>query len=313
MAERSKSRRGQLYYRLQPRGTSLKGWTSEGSSEKLPDGFVFAYANVHEVVGEWWMPDDVVRDDLVMVTFYGRGEFDPGDAEGVAVLPTSAGSREEVEVWLRAQAKKAEDPTYRRGFLEAVQDVKDARRRSKRDRTPADGRAKRNQIMTPLLVGAASVIEGLGKEAYEGSMKMDEYSPHGTILPEHALARMRRKRVGKLAFYDVWLVDGEVVRDEVDPSFQQGANPGRHVYVPESDLWLEQKLEVRTATAVLIHQAVELRSMRWQGLPYDEAHAVAEAEVRRYSKRARKMGEVRSMREVVLRAIEWLKEVGYVR
>ena len=96
----------QLYYRIQPKGLKLTH-RSEGSDAQLPRGYVFVYKNVEEVVSTeaWsWIRFEIHNGaDLEVVSLLGSGEFDPGDIEGVAVIPTSVRRREPLVQWLRAQ------------------------------------------------------------------------------------------------------------------------------------------------------------------------------------------------------------------
>lgn len=75
------------YFRLQPKGAPLT-WTSTTSGgPRLAKGFVFAYRydNPAEAL-EWWTVRDP-REEMEVVLFSGRGDYDPGDVEGVVVKP----------------------------------------------------------------------------------------------------------------------------------------------------------------------------------------------------------------------------------
>lgn len=94
----------QLYYRVQPKGLDL-AHTSEGSGSELPEGYVFVYKYPEEVVsaeGWSWIRMEIHGGaELEVVELFGSGEFDPGDAEGVAVIPTTVRRRAPIKVWLR--------------------------------------------------------------------------------------------------------------------------------------------------------------------------------------------------------------------
>ena len=51
---------------------------------------------------------------MEVLTFTGRDEYDPGDAEGVAVRPHKLLRRETPADWLRRMARFAKDPEHRR-------------------------------------------------------------------------------------------------------------------------------------------------------------------------------------------------------
>lgn len=128
------------YWRVQPKGAKLLGWTSSQSDyeEECPDcdepawaddeehcqtcsgrgyvdksslleGFVFAYDNAKFLDTEWgqeWLrgkkPQEVVE-------FEGSGEYNPGDFEGVAVKPTREISRSPLHTFRRRQLKRKAD------------------------------------------------------------------------------------------------------------------------------------------------------------------------------------------------------------
>ena len=103
------------YVRFQPPGLGLKH-TSEGSSTALPRGFVFAYNNLDEPLWGEWTPFSPGwrRKDLVVLTFTGSDEYDPGDAEGCAVRPGRLLHRESMINWLRRIGRTAKYSEHRR-------------------------------------------------------------------------------------------------------------------------------------------------------------------------------------------------------
>jgi DNA topoisomerase-1 len=73
----------------------------------------------------------------------------------------------------------------------------------------------------------------------------------------------------------VWTVDGEVIRNEVDVNFTDGGNPVRYGYVPNGELWIEDKYTPKDMAATLYHEAVEMFLMEHSELSYDIAHEMA--------------------------------------
>lgn len=102
--------------RFLPRGSSLFNHTSDASEESLPAGYVFAYSNLNEIFGDW-SPYSIgwrrTASQYEVVTFSGREEYQPGDWEGVAVIPTKEIKRETMVDWLKRQARTSDEENIR--------------------------------------------------------------------------------------------------------------------------------------------------------------------------------------------------------
>lgn len=98
-------------------------------------------------------------------------------------------------------------------------------------------------------------------------------------LPDGVRARAQFRQIGQVPGYTVWLVDGGVLRDEVDIDFTNGGNPEVYGYVPSGELWVEDYKGSRRAkdiTCTLLHELVEVTLMQ-QGQTYEDAHEAATA------------------------------------
>lgn len=103
--------------------------------------------------------------------------------------------------------------------------------------------------------------------------KVQDRKPEDCASAE-VLNRLGRKAVGKLGPYMVFVVDGKAVRDILDLEFHGGANPSRHGYVPENELWVEGSPQEYAHIA--LDEFIECRAMV-AGASYDEAHAQGKA------------------------------------
>lgn len=95
------------YYRIVRRGGALisrrRGFTSSG--EQLPRGYVFAFSSpgqVEAAIGGWADWRRVARSSD-LVKFTGIEEYDPGDYEGIAVIPVREINRWRLDTWLRTR------------------------------------------------------------------------------------------------------------------------------------------------------------------------------------------------------------------
>lgn len=105
-------------------------------------------------------------------------------------------------------------------------------------------------------------------------------------LPDSDLRkRLNPRTVGRRGKYKVVLVDGRVIRDELDPDFAAGGNPGRYGYVPMDELWVDDCTARGDVGPYVEHEGVESELMIRKGLSYDDAHERATAAERKLRKR----------------------------
>lgn len=71
------------------------------------------------------------------------------------------------------------------------------------------------------------------------------------------------------------LVDGEKVRRHIDVDFTMGGNPSRYAYVPKGELWVEKNLSPADRMSTFVHENVEHRLMKDEGMSYNDAHGAA--------------------------------------
>jgi len=97
-------------------------------------------------------------------------------------------------------------------------------------------------------------------------------SPLGLVL---ASARAHERHLGRLGDFDVWLVHGRLVRDEIEVDFTMGGNPLRYpTFVPPWEIWIDAALGSKDVAATIVHELVETYAMR-KGMRYGSAHDVA--------------------------------------
>ena len=84
-------------------------------------------------------------------------------------------------------------------------------------------------------------------------------------------AGIRIKKLGSLAGYRVYAVDGYKVRNEVDIDFTQGGNGCRYGYVPWGEIWVDSCLHAGDVWPTVLHEIIEDVLMR-SGYEYDAAH-----------------------------------------
>lgn len=97
------------------------------------------------------------------------------------------------------------------------------------------------------------------------------YRPESRQIPDSLLKQILRKKLCNFLGFEIWVVNGSVIRDKLDMEFALGGNPARYQYVPENQIWIENIPDI---TEVAIHELTETIFML-TGLSYDKAHEKA--------------------------------------
>jgi hypothetical protein len=92
----------------------------------------------------------------------------------------------------------------------------------------------------------------------------------------HVAPGTRTKLLGHLAGRSCYLVDGEMLRNNVDIDFTQGGNGARYGYVPRAELWVDECLGEGDRWPTLLHELIEDHLMIL-GRSYEDAHEEASA------------------------------------
>lgn len=115
-----------------------------------------------------------------------------------------------------------------------------------------------------------SIIRVIASDA-EQQLK---YRPHPGINAE-MLKRIHQEKLGTYKGYTFWLVDGELIRDEVFLDFTEGGNPATYRFVPEHEVWIEKDMDSRGILPTMLHEYLEMCKMKDEGWTYDKAHTYA--------------------------------------
>jgi hypothetical protein len=75
----------------------------------------------------------------------------------------------------------------------------------------------------------------------------------------------------------VYLVDGPVVRRDIDIDFTEGGHGAVYGYIPKKEVWIEKEESEEERNFLLLHELHEYRLMTDEGLEYEEAHQRASA------------------------------------
>ena len=117
-------------------------------------------------------------------------------------------------------------------------------------------------------------MEQKQEKTAQDAQELEYYSPHHSTLDETQLSQARNRHFGSLYGMEVYMANGEFVRNNVYVDFTNGGNPGRYAFVPEGELWIEAKTPNDFA-AVCVHEFIECYNMIQKKKSYDEAHEIA--------------------------------------
>ena len=112
----------------------------------------------------------------------------------------------------------------------------------------------------------------IGHLKFDTDEDLEYFQPHDSDLDEELLDKIKVENIGTIAGMDVWLVDGELIRNEVDVDMVAGANPFRYLFVPNGELWIEKTSSPNDTIAIAVHERIESYLMDTEGLDYSDAH-----------------------------------------
>lgn len=87
-----------------------------------------------------------------------------------------------------------------------------------------------------------------------------------------SVAGVYRVRSGIENGFEVWIVDGKKIREQIFPEFLYGGNSQRYRFVPENEIWIDHAISCEEYGYTLLHEIREYRMMARYGLTYDAAH-----------------------------------------
>jgi len=77
---------------------------------------------------------------------------------------------------------------------------------------------------------------------------------------------------GKKDKYDIWIVDGNVVRQKIYKEFLYGGNEQRYVFNPAGEIWIDNDISCEEFDLTLAHELNERHLMAKFGWTYQMAH-----------------------------------------
>ena len=82
------------------------------------------------------------------------------------------------------------------------------------------------------------------------------------------------RKLGKVSGFDVWIVDGEYIRDNLDGEFNNFGQPLDFTIIPKNELWIDKEHSGNENRFFITHMLAEHRLMA-EGKTFDQARKYA--------------------------------------
>jgi hypothetical protein len=102
-----------------------------------------------------------------------------------------------------------------------------------------------------------------------GEVTKDESKPE-------VVAQAHKLKLGEIDGKQVWVVNGEMVRDKLDTDFTEGGHGLVYPYIPNNEIWVDDQISPKERRYIISHETHENISMS-KGMKYDQAHKEASA------------------------------------
>lgn len=89
--------------------------------------------------------------------------------------------------------------------------------------------------------------------------------------------------VGKIGDFNIFLVDGNIVKLKYEMDFVEAGNPFRYPkFIPKNEIWIDINLEPDDWIPNCLHEYIESILMRDRNLSYDKAHDIANIKEKKF-------------------------------
>jgi hypothetical protein len=107
----------------------------------------------------------------------------------------------------------------------------------------------------------------------ENNYRLDFFKdrPKFFNFSENLINNIKEIKLGSLFNFQIYLVDDELIRDNLDIDFTIGGNFCRYAYIPPNEIWVSEYLHPSDISPTIVHEIVESMLMG-KGLSYDSAH-----------------------------------------
>lgn len=105
------------------------------------------------------------------------------------------------------------------------------------------------------------------------------------------------KRFGKVSDFNVWIVDGKYIRDNIDVDFVNYGQHYRYRFIPKNEFWIEKERVPGEAHFYIKPLVAEYRLMK-KGVSYNHASNKSEAIEKRERKKSLTKKEIKKFKKI---------------
>ncbi|MCX7834341.1 MAG: hypothetical protein N2490_09050 [Ignavibacteria bacterium] len=81
-----------------------------------------------------------------------------------------------------------------------------------------------------------------------------------------------RYYLGNRGNYNLWIIDGTLIRKEIFSDFIYGGNPEVYKFIPEGEIWIDNSINCEELELTILHEINESKLMKEHGMTYLDAH-----------------------------------------
>ncbi|MFH1623390.1 MAG: hypothetical protein ABIA12_02655 [Candidatus Aenigmatarchaeota archaeon] len=126
-------------------------------------------------------------------------------------------------------------------------------------------------------------LELLGLRLAERSEDVVEARPKRRRPAIRFSPGLRKRQLGVMAGFKIFLVNGEHVRNNLETDFTMASHGFVSGFIRKDEIWMDDRLSVNDVVAVLHHEVFEAKLME-DGMPYEDAHVLATESERDFRK-----------------------------
>lgn len=104
--------------------------------------------------------------------------------------------------------------------------------------------------------------------------KLIDNPPHKDI-PKKVYAKKYGVIKDKEDVVNIFLINGEVVRDLYKTDYVEGGHAYVYNWIPEDEIWIEKTLKQDEIPVIILHEFLERTLMKYKKFPYVRAHVAA--------------------------------------
>ena len=115
------------------------------------------------------------------------------------------------------------------------------------------------------------------------------------LIKSSLIKKARKKLIKKINGLKIWLVSGEIVRDEFSEDYRGGGHDRVYDFIPKNEIWIDDDIPKNERKFIVLHELKE-RQLMGKKMNYKNAHSIA-TEFEDYSRKNPK--EIRNLFEKI--------------